>query len=84
MKENKIPERVYVDIYSIKSVAQWVNDRRSGEMIECLNYTKQYLGLLPQVSQKELDAICSMFNKYVLHKNENMHNQHGEILLTIK
>ena len=82
MKENKM--RTLISTDSTRRVAQWVDDRRSGEMIECVNYNRKYLGLLPQVSQKELDAICTMFNKYILNKNECMGNHMGEILLTIK
>ena len=81
-RTDKEPTLISTD--NTRRVAQWVDDRRSGEMIECRDYTKQYLGLPPRVSQKELDAICDMFNKYILNKNECMCNSMGEILLTIK
>ena len=71
---------------NIERVAQYVKDKRSGEMVEREKegYTRDYLQLLTCTSETELNDICSMFNLFVCTPDEMMINYLGEILFIIE
>jgi hypothetical protein len=51
---------------NLRLILQWIEDVRSGEMIETLRYTKHYLSF-QRVSLGELKWLCKITN-YILVK----------------
>ena len=73
-----------ISLDNIRRVAQYIGDKQSGEMIETTGYKKSHLDLKSPVSQVELNAICEMFNTYVLSEGEGrLYNHMGEIIYSI-
>lgn len=68
----------------LRCVLQWVEDIRSGEMIEAPQYTRHYMSFRSTTSQKDLDGLCEITN-HILDKEGGSRiirvaNQMGEII----
>ena len=74
-----------ISLDNIRRVAQYIGDKQGDEMIESPGYQKSHLSLNSPISQRELDAICEMFNTHVLSKKEDgrLYNHMGELIYSI-
>ena len=61
-----------VSIDNLVRVARYIEDMRSGEMIQCAGRTKEGLYMGESIYMYELLCICNLFINYVLKKGEHL------------
>lgn len=69
-------------IKNVISVLRWCQDREEGEMIEALDYRREYFGFGLGISQKDLDIICALVSPILIRANYSftIGNHMGEII----
>jgi hypothetical protein len=70
-----------MDLDKLIRALQWFKDLQRGEMIECRNWTRDYLGF-DSISQIELDLITITLNDIAIKigSNDRFVNAGGEIM----
>ena len=68
----------------LRRVLQWIEDVRSGEMIETIRYTRHYMSFRSITFQTELDWLCEMTNHILENEGGDriicVANSMGEII----
>jgi hypothetical protein len=69
-----------MDTRKLKLAMQWREELETGELIECKNYTRSYMGF-DSVSQDMLDNICEVANLWWERRGKPLRifNSMGEI-----
>lgn len=70
-------------LQNTKRLINWIQDKLEGEFISQGNYTKSYLGFDNNISQEDLDILCSIGTTLLIHMGESkmIINTMGEIFM---